>query len=170
MGYLARECEERGASVLYATHIFDQADDWASHIAFMRLDKTLSYNELRAMDSYKEILSRSGADRAMCPMYVLVLEELERQYRESGLFGEDFDNLADAIMKDQQNELAEDRFGTQAENDQTSWVSGRLTNQFRREAEEKAREERRRIRLEREEKEAKGAIRIEKKEEEAMQM
>merc|ERR1711862_725642 len=119
----------------------------------MRLDKQLCYNELHEMDAYKEILCRSGANRAMCPMYVLVLEELERQYRESGLFGEDFDNinLTDAIMEDQQNELAGDRFSTQAENDQTSWVSGRLTNQFRREAEEKARQERKRNRLEKEE-------------------
>ena len=148
--YLARECEERGAAVLYATHIFDQADSWASHIAFMRLDKQLKYNELQTMDTYQEILSRSGANRAMCPMYVLVLEELERQYRESGLFGEDYDNLTDAIMEDQKNELAGDRFGIQAENDQTSWVSGRLTNQFRREAEENARQERKRIREENE--------------------
>ena len=148
--YLARECEERGAAVLYATHIFDQADSWASHIAFMRLDKQLKYNELQTMDTYQEILNRSGANRAMCPMYVLVLEELERQYRESGLFGEDYDNLTDAIMEDQKNELAGDRFGIQAENDQTSWVSGRLTNQFRREAEENARQERKRIREENE--------------------
>lgn len=148
--YLARECEERGASVLYATHIFDQADSWASHIAFMQLDKVLKYHELHAMDTYKEILSRSGENRAMCPMYVLVLEELERQYRESGLFGEDFDNLTDAIMNEQKNELAGDRFDAERENDQTSWVSGRLTNQFRREDEDRARQERKRIRHENE--------------------
>ena len=49
-------------------------------------------------------------------------------------------------MEEQKNELAGDRFDTAAENDQTSWVSGRLTNQFRKEAEEKSRQERKRIR------------------------
>merc|ERR1719329_1038202 len=40
--YLASECAKRGASVVYATHIFDHADSWASHVAFMQLDKVLS--------------------------------------------------------------------------------------------------------------------------------
>ena len=40
--YLTAECKKRGASVLYATHIFDQADSWATHVTFMQLDKVLS--------------------------------------------------------------------------------------------------------------------------------
>uniref|UniRef100_A0A7S0CJW3 ABC transporter domain-containing protein n=1 Tax=Proboscia inermis TaxID=420281 RepID=A0A7S0CJW3_9STRA len=40
--YLSRECATRGSSVVYATHIFDQADNWASHIMFMQLDRLLS--------------------------------------------------------------------------------------------------------------------------------
>ena len=40
--YLSKECELRGAAVVYATHIFDQADKWATHVAFMQLDKKLS--------------------------------------------------------------------------------------------------------------------------------
>ena len=33
--YLSKECNERGVLVIYATHIFDQADSCASHITFM---------------------------------------------------------------------------------------------------------------------------------------
>ncbi|KAJ1446161.1 P-loop containing nucleoside triphosphate hydrolase protein, partial [Pelagophyceae sp. CCMP2097] len=33
--YLTAECALRQASVVYATHIFDQADVWATHVAFM---------------------------------------------------------------------------------------------------------------------------------------
>jgi CCR4-NOT complex subunit CAF16 len=81
--FLTRECEERGASVVYCMHIFDQADDWASHVAFMQLDGVLSpIHRLSTHGPYQRILARSGKDRAMCPMYTLVLEELERQYRE----------------------------------------------------------------------------------------
>mmetsp|Transcript_48633 Transcript_48633/g.72600 ORF Transcript_48633/g.72600 Transcript_48633/m.72600 type:complete len:625 (-) Transcript_48633:90-1964(-) len=147
--YLARECEERGASVIYATHIFDQADSWASHIAFMQLDKVLSpIHPLKSYAPYKEVLARSGTNRAMCPMYVLVLEELEKQYRDSGIFVEDYQSFADVVMEEQRNELAGDRFGSQQEKDQTSWVAGRLTRQLREAEEEEAREERKRVRQE----------------------
>jgi CCR4-NOT complex subunit CAF16 len=30
--YLKKECEERGATIIYATHIFDGLDDWPTHI------------------------------------------------------------------------------------------------------------------------------------------
>lgn len=151
--YLSKECAERGASVVYATHIFDQADSWASHIAFMQLDRVLSpLYHLQSFPAYKEVLARSGENRAMCPMYVLVMEELARQYRASGLFVEDFANndqsLVDAIMTEQGKELGADRFDREAEKDQNSWVAGRLTRQLRREEEEAAREERKRLRLE----------------------
>ena len=135
--------------MIYATHIFDQADSWASHIAFMQLDKVLSpIHSLKSFSPYKEVLERSGANRAMCPMYVLVLEELEKQYRDSGIFVEDYQSFTDVIMGEQQNELAGDRFGAQQEKDQTSWVAGRLTRQLRKAEEDVAREERKRVREE----------------------
>lgn len=33
--FLKEETETRGASILYATHIFDGLDDWATHLAYM---------------------------------------------------------------------------------------------------------------------------------------
>jgi CCR4-NOT complex subunit CAF16 len=30
--YLKKECEERGATIIYATHIFDGLDDWPTHL------------------------------------------------------------------------------------------------------------------------------------------
>lgn len=30
--FLVSECEERGATIVYATHIFDGLDKWATHI------------------------------------------------------------------------------------------------------------------------------------------
>ena len=142
--YLTRECEKRGASVVYATHIFDQADAWATHIAFMQLDKVLSpIHRLQTFAPYQEILARSGANRAMCPMYVLVLEELERQYRtHSNVFMEDNQCLTDVIMDEQSKELAGERHDTEREKDQNSWVSGRLTRQLNKAEEETKRAKR----------------------------
>ena len=59
--YLSKECELRGAAVVYATHIFDQADRWATHVAFMQLDKKLSpVHRLHDYAPYQEILARTG--------------------------------------------------------------------------------------------------------------
>jgi CCR4-NOT complex subunit CAF16 len=33
--FLRRDCETRGATILYATHILDGLDDWATHIAYI---------------------------------------------------------------------------------------------------------------------------------------
>jgi CCR4-NOT complex subunit CAF16 len=153
--YLSKECKERGASVVYATHIFDQADSWASHIAFMQLDRVLSpLYRLDDLPQYKEILARSGDQRAMCPMYVLVMEELQRQYRASGLFVEDYndnaDDLVEAIMLEQCKEGAGNRFDAEGEKDQSNWVAGRLTNQLKKADEEERRAQRVAARIARE--------------------
>ncbi len=142
--FLTRECEVRGAAVVYCTHIFDQADGWATHVAFMQLDRVLSpVHRLATNEPYRGILARTGKDRAMCPMYTLVLEELERQYREqSELFAEDNRCLADVIMDQQGMELGDDRFEAEAAGDQTGWVSGRLTRQLIAEEQQLKREER----------------------------
>lgn len=71
MDYLARECHERGAAVVYATHIFDQADDWSTHIMFVKADRSLSpVHDLAVFEPYQSLV-RAGAQ---CPMYRLVLE------------------------------------------------------------------------------------------------
>ena len=146
--YMSRECETRGASVIYATHIFDLADSWASHIAFMQLDRVLSpIHRLETLPAYKEVLARSGNDRAMCPMYVLVMEELQRQYRESGLFVEDYNGVGDqdfvdVIMSEQCKEQAENHFDKSREKDQNNWTAGRLTSQLRKADEEAQRAKR----------------------------
>ena len=144
--YLAKECKERGASVVYATHIFDQADAWATHVAFMQLDKVLSpIHCLATYEPYQEILARTGERRSFCPMYTLVFEELERQYKTQSdieAFLEDNQCTIDVIMEQQQQELAGDRFQTEKEGDQTGWLPGRLTRQLNKEAKDQARQER----------------------------
>lgn len=33
--WLNKECDERGATIIYATHIFDGLDDWATHLHYL---------------------------------------------------------------------------------------------------------------------------------------
>jgi CCR4-NOT complex subunit CAF16 len=130
--YLTAECAAHGGSVVYATHIFDQADVWATHVAFMQLDKVLSpIHCLATFAPYQEILARSGAKRAMCPMYVMVLEELERQYaRHSDFFTEDNQCLTDVIMAAQGKEQEGDHHEHARAGDQGGWVDGRLAREL----------------------------------------
>jgi CCR4-NOT complex subunit CAF16 len=138
--YLSSECEKRGASVVYATHIFDNADAWGTHVVFMQLDRQMSpIHCLETHAPYQEILARTGANRAMCPMYVLVLEELERQYRSHPDFAklinvDDIDNqcLADVIIDSQAREEGGSRHDNNGDKDgdQSGWVSGRLAREL----------------------------------------
>ena len=75
MDHLAAECRTRGAAVVYATHIFDQMDDWATHIAFVRPDRTVSpVKALVDIPEYQALCR--GPTRAHCPMYRFVLMQL----------------------------------------------------------------------------------------------
>lgn len=35
LNYLKKECEERGATIIYATHIFDGLENWPTHIVYV---------------------------------------------------------------------------------------------------------------------------------------
>nr|GLL17594.1 ABC transporter I family member 20 [Ipomoea trifida] len=54
--FLKKECEDRGATIIYATHIFDGLEDWPSHIVYVahgRLQLAMP------MDKVKEISNLS---------------------------------------------------------------------------------------------------------------
>uniref|UniRef100_A0A2N9FRF0 ABC transporter domain-containing protein n=2 Tax=Fagus sylvatica TaxID=28930 RepID=A0A2N9FRF0_FAGSY len=50
--FLRKECDERGATIIYATHIFDGLEDWPSHIVYVAHGKL---QLAMPMDKVKEI-------------------------------------------------------------------------------------------------------------------
>ncbi|GMN44082.1 hypothetical protein TIFTF001_013273 [Ficus carica] len=50
--FLRKECEERGATIIYATHIFDGLEEWPSHIVYVANGKL---QLAMPMDKVKEI-------------------------------------------------------------------------------------------------------------------
>ncbi|KAL2490356.1 ABC transporter I family member 20 [Abeliophyllum distichum] len=54
--FLKKECDERGATIVYATHIFDGLEDWPSHIVYVAHGK-LQF--AMPMDKVKESSSMS---------------------------------------------------------------------------------------------------------------
>ena len=47
--FLKKECEERGATIIYATHIFDGLENWPSHIVRFRLFMHLCVSQIYAI-------------------------------------------------------------------------------------------------------------------------
>lgn len=45
--FFRQECEQRGATIIYATHIFDGLEQWITHIAYLE-DGKLVKGELGA--------------------------------------------------------------------------------------------------------------------------
>ncbi|KAL8540926.1 hypothetical protein ACS0TY_002256 [Phlomoides rotata] len=54
--FLKKECEERGATIIYATHIFDGLEDWPSHIVYVAHGKL---QLAMPMDKVKEMSNLS---------------------------------------------------------------------------------------------------------------
>ncbi|XP_075656530.1 ABC transporter I family member 20 [Castanea sativa] len=54
--FLRKECEERGATIIYATHIFDGLENWPSHIVYVAHGKL---QLAMPMDKVKEISNLS---------------------------------------------------------------------------------------------------------------
>ncbi|PKA65700.1 ABC transporter I family member 20 [Apostasia shenzhenica] len=70
--YLRKECEERGAAIIYATHIFDGLEDWPSHIVyvahgklqlFLPLPKVKEMSNLSLMRTVECWLRKEKEDR-----------------------------------------------------------------------------------------------------------
>ena len=86
MDYLCKECTQRGAAVMYATHIFDQADSWVTHAVFLKGDKTLSpMHDMRTFEPYQSLVRA----RVMCPMYQLIMSWMVAEQERMGTAPED---------------------------------------------------------------------------------
>ncbi len=46
LAFLRGDCEQRGATILYATHILDGLDDWATHLALIHAGRLLRFAPL----------------------------------------------------------------------------------------------------------------------------
>lgn len=76
--FLRRESEEKGATIFYATHIFDHLAEWATHLLFFskgKVDKCCTFEELV---EYKKLVEQS----IRCPLYTLMKEWIARDYDE----------------------------------------------------------------------------------------
>merc|ERR1712232_1001820 len=65
LGFLRRETEQKGATVLYATHIFDSLADWATHVLFFSKAKVAQCCRMQDFKEYQDKV----ANGTRCPLY-----------------------------------------------------------------------------------------------------
>merc|ERR1711865_487837 len=68
LDFLKKETEQKGATILYATHIFDSLADWATHVVFFSKAKMVTCCRIEDLEEYNTMVSKG----VRCPLYTLM--------------------------------------------------------------------------------------------------
>jgi len=74
--FLRKESEEKGATIFYATHIFDGLADWATHMLYFSKAKIAKCCKMSDLTEYQELVSQG----TRVPLYSLIREWVNREY------------------------------------------------------------------------------------------
>merc|ERR1719198_1282411 len=74
--FLRKETEEKGSTVLYATHIFDSLADSATHVVHFSKAQIATCCRIEDLKEYQDLISNG----ARCPLYTLMKEWVFREY------------------------------------------------------------------------------------------
>jgi len=74
--FLRRESEEKGATIFYATHIFDSLADWATHILYFAKGKIARCCKMADLTEYHALVAQG----TRVPLYSLMREWVLREY------------------------------------------------------------------------------------------
>lgn len=97
--FLKQETESRGATILYATHIFDGLDEWATHLAYLSQGTVQRFAPIEEYDDLTEITAAGS----ISPLLDLV----ERWLRaERGVLVEEARIKKEMILKQKQQQEA----------------------------------------------------------------
>jgi len=90
LNFLRRETEEKGATILYATHIFDSLADWATHCLHFSKARIARMCKMQDLKEYHDRV----ANGVRVPLYSLMKEWMFKDYGERTAV----DNVAGAPM------------------------------------------------------------------------
>jgi len=74
--FLRRESEEKGATIFYATHIFDHLAEWATHVLYFAQGKIECCCPLSELKEYHALVAQG----TRCPLYALMKDWISRSY------------------------------------------------------------------------------------------
>merc|ERR1719243_270393 len=57
LSFLKAECELRGATVFYCTHIFDHLEGWASHLLHLSKGRVVTSVEMSQVEDYSKLVA-----------------------------------------------------------------------------------------------------------------
>jgi CCR4-NOT complex subunit CAF16 len=76
LNFLREESEERGATILYATHIFDQLTTWATHFLFFSHGKVRKFCPFSEFEEYHALV----AQKTRVPLYTMLKNWVYEEY------------------------------------------------------------------------------------------
>merc|ERR1719188_2759270 len=76
--FLREETEQKGATVFYATHIFDHLAEWATHVLFFSGGKVARCCTMEDFSEYHALVAQG----ARCPLYALMKEWVGKDYKQ----------------------------------------------------------------------------------------
>jgi CCR4-NOT complex subunit CAF16 len=76
LNFLRLESDERGATILYATHIFDQLSTWATHFLFFSHGKVRKLCKFSELEEYNALV----AQQTRVPLYTLLKQWVYEEY------------------------------------------------------------------------------------------
>ncbi|KAI4301678.1 hypothetical protein L6164_034931 [Bauhinia variegata] len=99
LNFLKKECEERGATIIYATHIFDGLENWPTHIVYvahgklqlaMPMDKVKEMSKLSLMRTVESWLrkERDEEKKRRKERKLMGLPEFDKQVEGSRVTGD----------------------------------------------------------------------------------
>ncbi|GAQ82664.1 ABC transporter family protein [Klebsormidium nitens] len=81
--FLVSECAERGATIIYATHIFDGLDKWATHISYVAQGTLQLFEPAEAIPELKEMSLMRTVEKWLRADQALVKAARKRQKEEA---------------------------------------------------------------------------------------
>jgi len=80
--WLIKESNERGATILYATHIFDGLDDWATHLHYLTDDGKCGWQgEIQDLEKYQQLKKENHPSKMLAIADHWLRAELDRNRR-----------------------------------------------------------------------------------------
>lgn len=76
LAFLRRETETKGATILYATHIFDSLADWATHVVYFSKAKVARCCPIGELTEYQDLVKNG----TRCPLYSLMKQWVMKEY------------------------------------------------------------------------------------------
>mmetsp|Transcript_22190 Transcript_22190/g.33870 ORF Transcript_22190/g.33870 Transcript_22190/m.33870 type:complete len:340 (-) Transcript_22190:64-1083(-) len=78
--WLVKESDERGATIVYATHIFDGLDDWATHLHYLTDKGTCGWQgKMHDLEFYKDLQAKNHPAKMLAIADHWLRKELEEK-------------------------------------------------------------------------------------------